>query len=455
MATGTGKTRIAIELLRQVGGNILVICPEGAILDVWEEELERWWWPKQQHKLLLRGSIKSRVSQMQNVEKREFIAVTNYEGYWRQELAVEIDKHQWSMIIYDECHRLRSWSAKQSKFARLLRSKNPNTKIVGLSGSISAMYARPDHVYAVTKAIAPDIFNDSRILSTFKNKYCDMASIPGRPFKFVTGMKATAREEFMTRFHKSALEVGREVSDLPPLSIIQRSFRLDDIEAERYTAVVEDFLMWVKKQGGVTPFVIRNGFVKYMRMRQATSGFFTTSSFEKATGRDLVSIDTFGRSRLNALRELVEDLPQEEPVVVFSRFIHDLAVIKHVSTDLKRPYYEVSGRRKERKQWIDDRGGVLGVQFQAGGEAIQLTHASNIIFYSMPDSYITNQQCQGRVYRTGQTRKTIIHYLTARMPDGRHTIDKHILTSYKKKREQIEILTRFVSEWPAERTQHG
>jgi len=229
--------------------------------------------------------------------------------------------------------------------------------------------------------------------------------------------------DFSCRYARLANIVKREdvITDLPPVT--SQRVRVDlSNDAERAYRNLSDDLMAQVNEGVITA---ANAMVAVMRLQQITSGYAAVDNDDGTTRA--VQLDTGKRA---ALRELIDDMPKREPVVVFSRFRWDLDVILAVAEELGRPAYELSGRADDvRGVWRPEQpGGVLAVQAQAGGVGIDLTAACYVIYYSHTTNCGDYIQSLARVDRPGQTRPVAIYHLLAR-----GTVDERIIAAHERR----------------------
>ena len=186
------------------------------------------------------------------------------------------------------------------------------------------------------------------------------------------------------------------------------------LEKEFYTAVGE---------GKVT---IQNALVKILRLQQVTSGHIKDD--------DEMTHDIH-TGKIDALTALLIDIPADEPVVVFCRFLWDLDAIHKAAHAASRQSMELSGRRKELTAWTAKQSDVLAVQINAGAEGIDLTKAHYCVYFSFTHSLGQWEQAHARVHRPGQDRTVFHFYLTCQ-----GTIDTKILSALQEKKDVVDAI---------------
>ena len=412
MGVGTGKTKVAYDLLQNSGyKRALVVCPAGA-MRVWPWQASLHMQAPYRMEVMSKGSIVDRVrrarviSEAARLEGVPFIAVTNYEAFAQgalRDFTLGRISHNgtgpshpteaaWDWVIFDEIHHLKAPGGIWSRHAALLADRIP--KRLGLTGTL--MHHVPLDVYGQFRAVDKAVFGTSFAL--FRARYAVMGGFGGYEV-----MSYQNQDEMRSRILSVTYEAPASVLDLPPATHTFRTCTLgvearriyDDLESDLYTAIA----------GGAVTAV--NALSRLLRLRQITSGHVGVT-VEGQEGFQIKQVDT-AKERL--LGEVLDELGPE-PVVVFCVFTADLDAVHRQATALGLTSAELSGRRKELEQWQQGAAQVLAAQVQAGGEGIDLTRARVMVYYSMGFSLGEYRQTSGRVHRPGQERPvTYIHLL--------------------------------------------
>ncbi|MEE8167108.1 MAG: DEAD/DEAH box helicase, partial [Myxococcota bacterium] len=142
-------------------------------------------------------------------------------------------------------------------------------------------------------------------------------------------------------------------------------------------------------------------------------------------------------SKHDALRDFFMDLPPDEPVAMFARFIHDLDVIHRAASAAGRTSVELSGRRKELDEW--QRAGaqptILAAQIQTGGLGVDMTRARYCGFFSLGFSLGDYEQALARTHRQGQTRNvTYVHFIS------KETVDRRVYGALDRKERVVHAV---------------
>jgi SNF2 family DNA or RNA helicase len=416
---GTGKSKIVVDVLQnQEAENgpklTLVLCPL-SVLGVWRRELDKHC-TRGYRLLALDQSTGARKAEALDRFVRtadsgqEQVVVVNYDCIWRDPLARCILQQPWTNIIADEAHRIKSPSGRAARYCAKL---NPVAKKrIALSGTPMS-HSKLD-IWAQYQFLDPGVYGTS--YSRFKSHY----AVPGYFPSQVAAWKNT--EEFEERLGLLMLRVGNEVLDLPPL--VQQTVSLPLCASARklYNQLADELAGEV----GDSTVVVQTALVKILRLQQITSGFI-----EDTEGR----VHEVDGSKRDALVELLEGIPSDEPVVVFCRFKHDLRVIADAARALKRSYGELSGSRHDLTDHATMPEGisVYGVQIKSGGVGVDLTRAPHAVIFSNTWTLAEYEQAIARVHRPGQTKTTRIWTL-----ECAGTIDSDIANGLRSKRDAIE-----------------
>lgn len=425
LAPGTGKTKVAVDLFvneSSPGARGLVLCPHSVIEDVWLRQVPLHSGdPRLVVVGLDRGTVREKLKRAEealdgaSASDRRVLLVINYESAWREPFASWAKGRRWDLLVLDESHRIKSPTGKQSRFARELgRVARRRLALTGTPAPHS-----PLDLWAQLDAVAPGVL-PSRF-HPFKFRY---GVHGGFQSKQVVGFRNL--EELAKRLEPVMFKIGNEVLDLPSILHERRTFDLPPAARKAYDHLKDDLYLYLESGDEVT---IDNVLTKLLRLAQLTGGWAQPDG----VGEALQPVHT-GKRDLFA--ELLEDLPPEEPVVVFARFHSDLDDIAVAARSVGRGSFELSGRRKELAAWkAASSGEVLAAQMQSGGVGIDLTRSRFTVFYSMGFSYGDYLQCLARVHRPGQGRPVVVYHLI-----GRDTIDVETYQALARKEDVVAAI---------------
>lgn len=426
MDMGTGKTRVAIEAVfkRSDCYRVLVVCPK-AVVGVWRENLNKFapnnrWicWDK------VKGSVKSKAEDLHKFLKtpasKQFVVI-NYDSVWRKELGDLVLNAGFQMVILDESHRAKAAGSKVSKFLASL-GKRTRYKMC-LSGT--PMANSPLDVYGQYRFLDPTIFG------TNHNRFLQEYAIMGGPERrFIVGFKnqKELNRKFRTIAYSCKMSDIKDKIKLPDyLPETKREVSLPSRDMKTMKELNREFVA----ECGSGHVVVSNVLTKLVRLQQITSGFCQT---QESVFSDPI-IQELNTSKEDDLSEYISDISPLSSVVVFCIFRHDLKAIERSARKAKREYFELSGAMNTLEDWKKSKGGVIGVQIQAGSEGVDMTSANHAVYYSIPHSLAMYNQSKARLYRPGQTRPVAFTHLIA---EG--TIDESLYKSLMKKEDIIESI---------------
>lgn len=422
---GGGKTRLTLESLKARGLDLVLVCCPKAVIPAWKKQAGLWA-EEYDVVLLQKGTAAQKAKEVEQAVARggKTLIVINYESAWR--LGV-LEKVKWDALVYDEVHRLKSPSGKASRWAALLGKRNPQTPRYGLSGTLLAH--SPLDAYGIYRAMeSPNCGTFGNSYSLFRARWA--ITNPAIP-QMVIGYRdqnGFAKLISETTFHRKS----EDILDLPELMHHSVEVELAPAERRVYQQLEQDFVAAVEA-GTVAP---ANAMVQLGRMLEICGGHVHFDGDSFAT--ELASPP----SKAAALREIIEDLDPNEPLVVFARYRAELDCIIRECAKAGRSVSELSGRRNQLEDWQSGKTSTLVANTQSGGIGIDLTRASYGIFYSLSHSLADWLQAIARLHRPGQERTTHFYSLVA-VTNGGKTVDGAVHRALMERREVIDdILER-------------
>lgn len=395
---GTGKTWVAIRWLQDLIAmdckRILVVAPLTG-LSVWRREWEK-------HSSIPVRFIDwhtRRLAGLVDAQHDGFptISLVNYESAWR----LPLDKVQWDCVVADESHRIKRPSSKQGRYVRKLMTRAP--KRLCMTGT--PWLESPLDVWAQVDAFGHDTVLP-RTFGRFRRRYAIMDMAGG--FPMVVGYQNL--EELAAKLAKVAYVCKKEEClDLPPAVDEVMLLRLPPKARKAYDDLRWRFITEIEGE----KITVLHIFQKITKLAQLTSGFLPEVE------------DWLHDAKLGALRELC-DLRLGRPFVVFCRFLREIEAIRD---EFHVPVITGATPPKEREALLrEPNARFLVVQEKTGKEAIELTWADLMVFYSMGYSATDHYQAKARVHRIGQTQKVTYVYLAVE-----DTIDERIISVHQKK----------------------
>jgi SNF2 family DNA or RNA helicase len=427
MDMGTGKTMVSISLIINRGHNkTFVVCPK-SVIDTWTEEMRKFAPDNQKIRIVplkQQGTQKKADALKKEAEKAEalgekLLVVCNYESAWRKPLDKILIDMKFDCVIADEVHRIKAPGGKASMYlSRLGDSANYR---LGLSGT--PMPHSPLDVYGIYRFLDKGVFGTS--FQAFKSRYAVMGGYGGHE---VQGFQN--EDELHERVYSIAYRVTKDVLDLPPQQFITRTGELPK-KAQKIYNEIEDHFYSEVDDGEVT---VTNALSKLLRLQQITSGYLPMDAGEEEK-RQAPILKEIDNTKQEMLKEIMEDLPKEEPVVVFARFTQDLENIKAIAEKAGRTCAELSGKANQLAEWRAGKFNVIAVQIQAGGAGINLTRSRYNVYYSLGFSLEQYEQSLSRTHRPGQKHETIYYTLSLK-----NTIDEKVIEALAKRKAVVESI---------------
>lgn len=421
---GTGKTLMALGIIQSRAHKCnMVVCPKN-VLSVWPDQIIEH--ATDSFVIANTDSKKTIAKRVEDVKRlynfawaknRPFIMLTNYEAFWREKMAEFIKSVWWDNIIYDEIQHLKDPKGKAAKFSHELLDYS--TYRLGLTGTF--IPNNPTDVFSQCKALDSSVLGNS--FFRFKNQYCEMGGFAGKEI-----VNYKNQEELHDKIESLGIQISSDVLDLPEEVHSYRNCELNKDTKRTYDELSNEFYSEID-QGEIT---VANAMVKLLKLQQLTSGHLKTDNDD---------VIDYGYEKYNLLVEMFQEIPKDEPVVVFARFIRDLKNIRQAAEKTGRSSCEMSGRSNDLQDFKNGDYNVMATQIQSGGEGIDLSRACYCIYYSIGHSLGQYQQSLRRINRPGQTRPVFYYYLIAK-----DTVDERVYSALRNKQDVVEYIMNMQKE---------
>lgn len=424
----TGKSKVTVDLMVNNGWQrVLILCPK-SVVQVWPAEVVKHaavpiaTLPLDEGSMIQRTRKMTTFLELQAVRSEPAIVILNYDAAWREPLAGHLLRRPWDAVICDESHRIKAPGGKAAMFCSRLGDVIPRR--LCLTGT--PMPHSPLDAYAQYRFLDKGIFGTSFV--NCRARYAVMGGFNGKQV-----LSYQNQDELHEKFYSIAYRVKSEdVQSLPEAIDVVRPVILGKYARDLYTTLKKDFVVGID-DGTVTA---GNALTRLLRLQQIGSGWVRQDrDIETGVDGPLVQVDT---AKQEVLADLLEDLADDEPIVVFCRFHHDLDAVHTVASALARRSLELSGRRNELADWQSGAAPILAVQIQSGGVGINLVRARYCVFYSLGFSLGEYLQARKRTHRPGQDRAVTYFHLIATK-----TVDEDVYAALEARQDVIEtILTR-------------
>lgn len=433
---GTGKTFTALKYMLERNIRIVLIsCPK-SVLDVWPIEIEKFrnlflkFYNVKYNVIILddigvEKKAKTLISEVKKAaaKKEPVIVIVNYDSIWRSPLGMTVEDKKitslgrlaeikWQLHIMDEAHRLKDSSSKASIYCYQLNKKIPFR--LALSGT--PMPHSPLDLYGILRAIDPSILGISYY--QFKAKYAKYIDCGG--FKKFVGMQNS--NELLSLINRYIdIVSSNDVLSLPETQHIARYVRLG-VKAQKIYNELESKFYSEVEEGKVSVSI---ALVKMLRLSQITGG---SVPFDEETEASKI-IDT---AKEDALDDIIKDLPEDEPIIVFCRFKHEIEMIKRVFEKNKRSYGQMNSQGNDYLDFLNEKINSLAVQIRSGGVGVNFTRARYNIYINTGLSLGDYKQSLKRSHRSGQDRSVFYYHIIAK-----GTIDEDTYKNLDSKEELV------------------
>ena len=199
-----------------------------------------------------------------------------------------------------------------------------------------------------------------------------------------------------------------EFYDMPPRDYVPKKLHLP--EASRsYVKIAMDKMREALKGGEGAYRVVES---EYLVLRQLASGFMTL----KGEDDDRLHIKFDENPKLEALQDLVEQMPPNCKMVVFHHFVYTNSMISDMLVNMKIRHARIWGGQRDpigqlKKFKNDSDCRVLVINSKSGSSSLNLQNANYVCFFEQPDSPIDRQQAEARCWRPGQDKRVFYYDL--------------------------------------------
>jgi len=428
MEPGTGKTRMMLEVIRQLnlkkkGTKFLVVCPLAIIEDVWMNQCK-------QYTPELRA-VNLRDPRMQALifhNKLDFnIGIINFESF--RSLLTLFFQTGYDGLIIDESSKLKD---PKSQITRLLIAFSPQVERLYCLSGTPAPNSDLDW-WGQLRTIDGSILGTS--FFAFRNRW--FSNIGAKWTKYV--LKGGQREEMLKRISKVAIFVKKsECLDLPEKIREKRTCTLNVEEETAYKDMMNTLTMELNGMDISAPAAI----AKIMKLRQITAGFIYDAT--KASHK-------IGESKQEKLDEILEELEGQQAIIWIQfqaeaiQIVHRIDKIHKASTSVL-----IGGMTaKERTQSIEDfragRSQYLIAHPASAGHGLSFVNCHYAIYVSVSYSFETITQSEDRLHRPGQRNPVTYYYILANRKDGGQTVDHAIYNVINKKAKLHAEIARLLS----------
>lgn len=422
---GLGKSIQGVGAINKMDNleTVFIICPN-SVKGVWEKELKTW---------CIHNNLTISVNNSAEF-KRANIMIINYEAFkfsinprsknFRDpakgkynctlELFKELKKiDKIDLLILDESHRIKNYSANTTRNIFKLKSKVGVDKAVFMSAT--PIFSRPDEIWTTIKFFGYESKfegNKEKFMDYYQNSYFDTRYnrlIMGEP-KHLDELQRHLRSTFMIRRTKEQVfpEMPKKIRKIVPVDV-------DTSKFDKFSYLISeshDISSLSDEKLDETLTSLRAGHIGELAEMRKIAGW----------------------EKLSAIKEYVDDLLDSgEKVVIFGHHKELLGKL--------RGYYKgcafITGDVPSDKRMAevdkfqnDENCRVFIGNIQSAGVGLTLTRACHSVFVELDFVPANMTQAEDRIYRIGQERTAFIHYLVAK-----NTLDAYIADMIIRKQE--------------------
>jgi SNF2 family DNA or RNA helicase len=385
---GLGKTIVACKAIEEIGkGPILIVAPS-SLLYQWRDELiKHFGYDKA-------GVVTSKIKKEDRIDamNEHDVTITNYE--FIRALDTEYTR-QYELVIMDEVHRVKNWTAKTSK----AMANIPARRVIGLTGTPVVNDIK--ELYHITDQIKPAFFGT---MTQFYKKYVKQERSGKMSYKNLEGIFNKLNNELMYRKKKDEVFM-----DLPKR--IEQTIHVPLTQRER--AGYEDML---KKQ-------------KHILAAISNAKVFAVSS---ALRLDDIKISSKEKELFSVLDDLVGR------TIIFSG---SKTEVKRLAKMLGRDdvfllHGDINKEKREevKAKFRESPNGIL-LMTEIGVEGLNLQYTGNLINFDLPWTHAMLEQRISRIERGGSDFDKI--YVINMV--SKDTIDNHVISVIARKAELFDV----------------
>ena len=386
---------------------VLITCPNDVKAE-WEEQIELHC--PIDYRILSHPTVE-RMIDPRRTEPRLDFHIRNFEAmYARQadELSFDDNTRAWTSVtdtallawrphlhIVDEVHYLGNPSTRQSaKTSQVARTAHHRLMLTG-----TAFHRKPFYIFGQFKFYDPSIFGTN--FGSFKRQIAVFGGYGNYEIKRYRNLKWVRNK---VRPH---VWISRKVPKAPPVNR-RILFSLDEAKYI-YQEMERESVVQLRDTFAVADIVL----TRHLRLQQIAGGFIRTQTGETVR---------VGHEKKKAFARRVDEYREQDigRFVVGARFLKELVDIYEVVKAAGYQPLVVHGgvdprRRKEKRNYFAANDNTVFItQFRASREGIDLSAADLMVFYSLPEDFLTYDQFKNRIYKFEDERTLLYEHLIAK-----------------------------------------
>lgn len=428
---GMGKSSIALTAIQDLMYDnfdvtkVLIIAPLRVAKNTWSAEVEKW---DHLHGLTYSIAVGTEAQRIAALKKEADIYIINRENVqWLVEKSgLPFD---YDMVVIDELSSFKNWNAK--RFRSLMKVRPKVQRIVGLTGTPSGNGLMD--LFAEYKVL--DMGERlGRFISQYRVNYFVPDQMNGS-IVYSYRLRPGADKQIYDKISDITISMkNTDYLKMPELISTSYPVYLDEDEQYVYDELKTELVLNLDKD----EITAANAAVLSGKLTQLANG---------AIYSDAGKVTEFHSKKLDALEDMIE-AANGKPLLVAYWYRHDLKRIMERLSQIRVPFQKLDSNQSIR-DWNAGKIPVGLIHPASAGHGLNLQDGgSAIVFYGMIWSLELYQQTIARLWRQGQTNKTVVvqHIVTA------GTVDEQILDALTHKGDVQAALINAVK---AEVRAHG
>ena len=227
------------------------------------------------------------------------------------------------------------------------------------------------------------------------------------------------QKKIMSKISEQAFFLKKEdVLDLPDKLYEFRTFQMEDKQLKAYKDMKKENILEFKSK----IILAANELSKILKLREVTGGFIISNEGMPVK---------ISNGKLDLLKEVLEEIPEEKQVIIFIQFHWEVNEIKNILGDSATTLY---GKMKQREKDESIEGfkankfKYLIAHPKSSAHGLNLQCCNYVLWYSLSYSLEEHAQSNDRIHRKGQKNKCTYIYLLAEK-----SIDEVIFHALKRK----------------------
>lgn len=359
-----------------------------------------------------------------------------------------------TFLVWDESWNISNPRSAQTKAAYKLAQAAE--RVVLLNGTPG----EPKDLYTQFTIVAPDVF-DRMNWWQFRYRFAVLGGFQGRQIVGYRNHEEFARRTapyIMVRKTRECLDLGDEpVRTQIEAALTPATWKVYTAMRDEMLAELDALTVAVAPQAGVMALrlaQVANGFVGGI---EAADPDLLDEGDLPATPLAPPAVRELSREKLDALLAWLSEYWTEPKALIFTRFRADVertvAVLReHYPAHVVLPLYgtQPTEERQAAKALLapggDPRPAIIVANAASGGAGLTFSATGTCVFLGHDHSLRVRRQAEGRVDRTGQTRRITYLDVIATGPNGERTVDHGIVARLRAK---AAVADMSISAWRA------